>query len=85
MKPFPLLKLHDLRDTFGTYQMMNPKNSPREVQEWMGHASLTTTQRYAKFRPLTDAAERLGASFADRPSGDDAQEAPDASRDPAAT
>lgn len=71
MKPFPLLKLHDLRDTFGTYQMMNPKNSPREVQEWLGHASLTTTQRYAKFRPLTDAAERMGASFVDRaPAGD---------------
>lgn len=65
MKPFPKLKLHDLRDTFGTYQMMNPKNSPREVQEWMGHASLTTTQRYSKFRPLTDAAERMGSSFVD--------------------
>ncbi|MBS1679680.1 MAG: site-specific integrase [Actinobacteria bacterium] len=84
MKPFPLLKLHDLRDTFGTYQMMNPRNSPREVQEWMGHASLTTTQRYAKFRPLTDAAERMGASFVDRRPTDDRGEPPDPSRKPAA-
>jgi integrase len=73
MKPFPLLKLHDLRDTFGTYQMMNPKNSPREVQEWMGHANLTTTQRYTKFRPLTDAAERMGASFVDRSPAEDSE------------
>jgi hypothetical protein len=87
MRTFPLLKLHDLRDTFGTYQMMNPKNSPREVQEWMGHASLTTTQRYAKFRPLTDAAERMGASFADRPSGADtsqvAESSPESGESPA--
>jgi integrase len=67
IKPFPTLKLHDLRDTFGTYTMMNPNNSPREVQEWMGHASLATTQRYSQFRPLTDAGERIGASFEDRP------------------
>lgn len=85
IRPFPLLKLHDLRDTFGTYQMMNPKNSPREVQEWMGHANLTTTQRYAKFRPLTDAAERMGASFEDRPTTDDPREAPESSRDSAAS
>lgn len=67
MKSFPVLKLHDLRDTFGTYQMSNPRNSPREVQEWLGHTSLETTQRYAQFRPLGDAAQRMGASFADRP------------------
>jgi integrase len=81
MRPFPLLKLHDLRDTFGTYQMMNPKNSPREVQEWMGHASLTTTQRYAKFRPLTDAAERMGESFVDRAQADDSAEPSEPSPD----
>lgn len=82
-RPFPLLRLHDLRDTFGTYQMMNPKNSPREVQEWMGHANLTTTQRYAKFRPLTDAAERMGASFVDGTPVDDPRGAPGPRRRPA--
>jgi hypothetical protein len=27
-REFAVLKLHDLRDTFGTYQMMNPENAP---------------------------------------------------------
>lgn len=63
-RAFPLLKLHDLRDTFGTYQMMNPENAPREVQEWLGHANLTTTsERYSQYRQLKDAPRRAAASF----------------------
>jgi hypothetical protein len=61
------LKLHDLRDTFGTYQMMNPENAPREVQEWLGHANLvTTSERYSQYRQLKDAPGRAAASFRPR-------------------
>lgn len=65
----PLYEFRDLRDTFGSYLMMNPKISPREVQEWMGHASLTTTSaRYSQFIPQIDAAERMAEAFRDRSS-----------------
>lgn len=66
-REFAVLKLHDLRDTFGTYQMMNPENAPREVQEWLGHANLTTTsERYSQYRQLADAPKRAAASFQPR-------------------
>jgi integrase len=66
-REFAVLKLHDLRDTFGTYQMMNPENAPREVQEWLGHANLvTTSERYSQYRQLEDAPTRAGASFRPR-------------------
>jgi integrase len=66
-REFAVLKLHDLRDTFGTYQMMNPENAPREVQEWLGHANLTTTsERYSHYRRLGDAPARVAASFQPR-------------------
>jgi len=66
-REFAVLKLHDLRDTFGTYQMMNPENAPREVQEWLGHANLvTTSERYSQYRQLGDAPDRAGASFQSR-------------------
>jgi integrase len=66
-REFAVLKLHDLRDTFGTYQMMNPENAPREVQEWLGHANLTTTsERYSQYRQLGDAPRRAAASFQTR-------------------
>ncbi|HXV04559.1 MAG TPA: site-specific integrase [Solirubrobacterales bacterium] len=68
-RPHPLYEFRDLRDTFGSYLMMHPKISPREVQEWMGHASLTTTsQRYSQFIPSLDAAERMAGAFEDRSS-----------------
>jgi integrase len=66
-REFAVLKLHDLRDTFGTFQMMNPENAPREVQEWLGHANLTTTsERYSQYRQLSDAPRRAAASFQPR-------------------
>lgn len=64
-KPFPLMTLHQLRDSFATHIIMNPKTSIRELQEWLGHANaVTTSERYAGFQPKTDAAERIEESFA---------------------
>jgi integrase len=64
----PLWEFRDLRDTFGTTLMMDPQISPREVQEWLGHRSLTTTsERYGGFLPSADAAERMARAFEEKP------------------
>lgn len=54
-------RFHDLRHTFGTtavHRFELPK-----VKEWMGHANLTTTQRYLHSRPRPDDAKNLGKAF----------------------
>jgi integrase len=44
------LRFHDLRHTFGV--RMAAAGAPmRLVQAWMGHASVTTTEIYARFSP----------------------------------
>lgn len=43
------LRFHDLRHTFGTTMAANPRVDLRRLQEWMGHADMTTTQRYSHF------------------------------------
>lgn len=74
-REFAVLKLHDLRDTFATYQMMNPEVAPREVQEWLGHANLaTTSERYSQYRQLSDAPERAAASYRPRHQSADVDE-----------
>jgi len=71
LKPFPLLKLHQLRDTFASHNMANPRIAPIEVQNGLGHKDLSTTsRRYGKYIPQADTAERMEESFADRPSVD---------------
>jgi integrase len=68
LKPFPLLKLHQLRDTFASHNMANPRIAPIEVQNGLGHKDLSTTsRRYGKYIPQADTAERMEESFADRP------------------
>ncbi|MCW3047998.1 MAG: site-specific integrase [Solirubrobacterales bacterium] len=54
--------LHDLRHSFGTVAV---RVAPvTDVQAWMGHADLTTTQRYIHHVPQADAAHRLSQAFA---------------------
>jgi integrase len=53
------LRFHDLRHSFGT---MAVREFPiTDVQEWMGHADITTTRKYVHYAPRKDAARRLGA------------------------
>ena len=64
----PVWEFRDLRDTFGTTMMMDPQISPREVQEWLGHRSLTTTsERYGGYLPSADAAQRMARAFDEGP------------------
>lgn len=69
--PHPIYEFRDLRDTFASFQMMNPAVSPRAIQEALGHANLTTTsERYGEFIPQIGLAEEMASSFdlpVDRP------------------
>ena len=42
--------LHTLRHTFGTHLAKDPNVPVRTIQEWMGHASITTTEIYLHVR-----------------------------------
>jgi integrase len=69
-RAFPVWEFRDLRDTFGTTMMADPEIAPREVQEWLGHRSLTTTsERYGGYLPSTDAAQRMAKAFGRQSSG----------------
>jgi len=55
------VRFHDLRHTYGT--AMAAAGAPlRSLMEWMGHADLSTTLRYADYSPL----QAQGAAFAER-------------------
>lgn len=46
----PLLRWHDLRHSFASNLTIG--NVPlRQVQEWLGHATITMTMRYAHLAP----------------------------------
>lgn len=51
------LRFHDLRHTFGTVAA-RIYGDLGEVQRYLGHASITTTEIYAHFLPRLDAARR---------------------------
>jgi integrase len=55
------LRFHDLRHTFGT--RMIAKADIRRVQEWMGHADITTTMRYLHYAPRSEDAELVAEAF----------------------
>jgi integrase len=54
---------HDLRHTFGTLCAANGV-PVGDIQTYMGHAHLETTQIYMHFAPKHDAADKLTAAFA---------------------
>ena len=58
-------RFHDLRHTFGT-RMAAVGTPLRNLQEWMGHREIATTQRYADYMPGTGEAELIAAAFTER-------------------
>jgi integrase len=58
----PLIRFHDLRHTFGTLAARGAE-SLVELQHWMGHAEIRTTQRYTHYREQGEAAKRLARAF----------------------
>jgi integrase len=63
----PKLPFHHLRHTFATLAIRGL--DPATVQASLGHAQITTTERYLHARPLTELAERMDAIFG-RPDAD---------------
>jgi integrase len=61
----PRITFHGLRHTFGT-QMAAAGAPIRAIQEWMGHADISTTEIYAHYAPDPTG----GAMFAQRAFGD---------------
>ena len=56
-------ELRQMRNTFGT--VCASEGLPlRTIQQWMGHASITTTEIYASFMPRERDAAVIGAAFA---------------------
>ncbi|HWF56703.1 MAG TPA: site-specific integrase [Solirubrobacteraceae bacterium] len=56
------IRFHSLRHTFGTLAVRGAE-SIVELQNWLGHAEVRTTMRYAHYREQQDAAARLSAAF----------------------
>jgi integrase len=59
------LRFHDLRHTFGTIAIN--RADIVQVQAWMGHADIKTTQRYLHYKSRGDEAELLSSAFAANP------------------
>ena len=57
------LRFHDLRHTFGTTMAANPRVDMRRLQEWMGHADISTTLRYSHYVPRPDDAALVAEAF----------------------
>jgi integrase len=56
------VRFHDLRHTFGTRMAASPKVSVRKLQEWMGHADITTTEIYTDYEPHSEEEKEAMAS-----------------------
>jgi integrase len=55
-------RFHDLRHTFGT-RMAAQNTAMRDLQQWMGHADIQTTQIYAAYQPKKRQADLIEAAF----------------------
>jgi integrase len=55
------LRFHDLRHTFGTIAIN--RADIVQVQAWMGHADIKTTQRYLHYKSREDEAQLLSGAF----------------------
>ena len=56
------IRFHDLRHTFGT-RCAAAAAPPRTLQEWMGHAQLSTTEIYADYAPSDQENEMVERAF----------------------
>jgi integrase len=56
------VRFEDLRHTFGT-RLAAKGVAPRDLQEWMGHEDIRTTQIYAAYEPRKHEAKVAGESF----------------------
>ena len=56
------LRFHDLRHTFGTIAIN--RADIIQVQAWMGHADIKTTQRYLHYKARAGEAQLLSGAFA---------------------
>jgi integrase len=58
------VRFEDLRHTFGT--RLAAKGVPlRDIQEWMGHEDIRTTQIYAAYEPRKHEAKFVSDAFSD--------------------
>ena len=57
------LRFHDLRHTFGTEVIGNPRVSILQLKEWMGHADIDTTMKYLHFAPRAGDADLIAEAF----------------------
>jgi integrase len=74
----PPLPFHHLRHTFATLAIRGL--DPATVQALLGHAQITTTERYLHARPLTELAERMDAIFGRGDAGTAAETVPSGRR-----
>jgi integrase len=62
------IRFHDLRHSFGTQAIQ--KFDIYTVQRWLGHKSISTTEKYLHYRADASAAEAMGALWATSPAAD---------------
>ena len=58
----PPMRFHELRHTFGTLAIQ--RASILQVQNWLGHADIKTTQVYLRYRSQAEDAALLSEVFA---------------------
>jgi integrase len=57
------LRFHDLRHTFGTQVVGNPRVSILQLKAWMGHADIATTMKYLHYARRDGEADLVADAF----------------------